>query len=145
MPGQAYFLDNATLTMNFPNQGSNPVVSIWSDIGGQLGAELLVLDNPGSLSGQMDFAFTPGAQFTLEANTSYWLHVRSDPVDGPSFNWIAATEMPSGIATAIGYNFNGNPSSFFNRLEINGTPVPAPGALALLGVGALIARRRRRS
>lgn len=105
-----------------------------------------MLDTPGGLIGSGNFTFTAGSSFTLEASTSYWLDVRSVPVDGVAFLWDGTTPstMPSGIATAIGYNFNGASSSFFNRLQINGTAVPGPAALAVLGLGLLGVRSRRR-
>lgn len=114
-------LESATLSMNFPNAGSMPVISIWSDGGGIPGSQLVALLNPGTLAGQGDFTFdAPGGSFALAPNTTYWLHVRSDPLDGPDFFWdgTSPSTMPSGTATAVGYIFNDNPSSFLNRLEI---------------------------
>ena len=62
-----------------------PVVSIWSDNMGIPGAEIYTLDNPTiPLAGQADYIFTTGVSFTLAANTSYWLHVRSEPTTGPA-------------------------------------------------------------
>jgi len=59
----------------------------------------------------------------LEPNTTYWLHVTFGPATS-AFLWdgTAPSTVPSGIAAAVGYNFNGSSSTFRNRLEINGTP-----------------------
>src|SRR5690606_6026686 len=76
--------------------------------------------------GPGEFAFTPAEPFTLEAGQTYWAHV--SPVttgSGPGYTWdgTSPSTMPFGDgATAVGYIFNGNPSSFLNRLEVRGTP-----------------------
>jgi hypothetical protein len=54
---------------------------------------------------------------------------RTDPAFPPS----------SGLATFVGYNFNGSPSSTYNAIIVNGsvdasgTNVPEPSTLLLLG------------
>lgn len=145
MGDDAYFLDDVVLNMVF-DPGANPVISIWA---GETAPEmqLAVLDNPPNLEGKGDYVFSPSSQFTLEANHSYWVHVQSDPLDGPDFLWLAndPPAEPTGIAESLGYIYNDAPSTFTNRLQINGTLVPAPGALALLGMGFAAAGRRRRS
>jgi hypothetical protein len=123
MGSTAYVLDEVVLSMNFQNANPTPVVSIWSDNNGTVGTQLFTLDNPATLAGQMDFTFTAGSLFRLEANTSYWMHVASNPTTGVAFLWDATSPstLPSGIATAIGYEFNGASSTFRNRLEIRGS------------------------
>ena len=123
MGSVAYTLDDVILSMNFNNANPVPIVSIWSDASGP-GTQLFVLDNPAVMSGQADFTFTAGTPFQLAPNTTYWLHIVSNPTNGVAFLWDGTTPStnPSGIASAVGYNFNGNPSTFRNRLEINGTP-----------------------
>jgi hypothetical protein len=124
MGNAAYVLDDAILTMTFNVASPLPVISIWSDSNGP-GTQLLVLDNPAMLSGQADYTFTAGTPLVLAANTTYWLHVMSNPPTmGPAFLWEGTTPstVPSGIATAVGYNFNGATSATRNRLEINGSP-----------------------
>ncbi len=145
MPASGYFLDNVTLSMNFSGLGT-PRVSIWS--GATLPTtELIVLNNPPVLSGQGNFAFTPPSAFTLAAGGTYWVHMVAVPVSGgPSFLWDGTTPstQPTGLATAVGYVFNGAACTFRNRLEVNGTLVPAPGVFAAAGLAALFAMRRRR-
>ncbi|MCC5823350.1 MAG: hypothetical protein LAT64_02335 [Phycisphaerales bacterium] len=148
MGADAYFVDRVTLAMDMQGGLGNPVVSIWSGANAPQ-TELAVLNNPANLSGggTGNFAFTPTGSFILDSNTTYWIHVRSDPVDGADFNWLSTdiSNPPSGPHAAfLGYNFNGSPSSFYNRFEIQGTLVPAPSGVAVLGMIGLAASRRRR-
>lgn len=123
MGSTAYVLDDVVLSMNFNNANPVPVVSIWSDSNGP-SAPLFTLTNPAMMAGQAEFTFTAGSTFRLEANTTYWLHVASNPTNGVAFLWdgTAPSTDPSGVATSAGYNFNGASSAFRNRLEVNGTP-----------------------
>lgn len=146
MPGSSYFLDNVILSLNFAG-GGTPRVAIWSGATAPA-TELTVLNNPPNLTGQGDFTFTPASAFTLEAGQTYWVYVTAVPVSGgPNFSWdgTSPSTIPSGIATSVGFIFNGAPSTFNNRLQVNGTPVPAPAALSLLGLAGLAATRRRRA
>ena len=82
-------------------------------------------------------------------------------VDGPSVNGIITTPTdptPGGLAqfntTVLGdlmqgqitfaYNPNGGVAGAITAAVVNFLPVPAPGALALLGVAGLVGKRRRR-
>ena len=129
MGSSAYTLDSATLAMDMQLGAGNPVVSIWS--AGPLGpgVELLVLTNPPNLSagGLADFVFTAPSAFTLDANQTYWLHIRSEPQLGNPFNWMSTSNVnpPTGpAATFVSYNFNAS-STFYNRFQIEGT-IAAP-------------------
>jgi hypothetical protein len=149
MGAQAYFLDSVSLSLNMGLGEGNPLVSIWSGSTTAPTTQLFVLDNPASLAGggTGNFEFTAGSSFTLEANTTYWVHVASDPIDGADFNWLStdAANPPSGPAASFnGYNFNGSSSSFYNLFQVNGTVVPAPSGIAVLGLMGIAAARRRR-
>ena len=148
MGADAYFVDRVTLALDMLNGLGNPVVSIWGGASAPQN-QLTTLDSPSNLSdgGVGNFVFTPDNGFTLEANTTYWIHLRSDPQDGAEFNWLSTdiNNPPAGPHAAfVGYNFNGGSSSFYNRFEIQGTLVPAPSGAALLGLIGLAAARRRR-
>jgi hypothetical protein len=148
MGAGAYFLDSVTLTLDMQGGLGNPVVSIW-DGGSAPAAQLLALSAPGNLSagGIGDFVFSAAPGFVLQANTTYWVHVASDPLDGAAFNWLSTTtgNPPAGPgASFVGYNFNGGPSSFYNIFQVNGTPVPAPAGVAAFGLLGLACGRRRR-
>jgi len=105
-----------------------------------------VLDNPAGpgMSGCFTLSFTPSSAFTLSASTTYWVYVEALNGGGDGFLWGDTTPStpPSGLGTDVGFLFNGNPSSFRNALEINGTLVPEPTALLLIGAGLCLLRRR---
>jgi len=123
MGSQAFAIDEVVLALSSTSAAPNPVVEIWSDAGGTPGMSLVGFDPPPVVTGTDDFVFTAQSNITLEAGTSYWVYVVSSPMAGDPFLWDAATLLPSGAnATAIGYEFNGGSSSFFNRLEVRGTP-----------------------
>ena len=130
MGATSYTLEEVALSLNVTGAAIDPQLQIWSDAGSTPGAPLFTLDDPAALVGQMDFVFTAGAPFTLDAGTTYWLYLESVPVGGDSFLWDGTNPsmLPTGgSATAVGYEFNGNGSSFFNRLEIRGS-TDSPGA-----------------
>jgi len=115
---------SATVTLTINDVNSMPVLSIWSDGGGLPGAELVVLDTPLLVIGQNDVTFqAPGGSFPLAAGTSYWLHLRSDPLTAPYFTWegTSPATLPTGTATSLGYIWNDNSSSYWNRLQIDCT------------------------
>ncbi|MEW6251975.1 MAG: choice-of-anchor R domain-containing protein [Planctomycetota bacterium] len=140
MPNASYYLDAVTLTITWSAVGLGEV-SIWD--GATLpGNQLIVLNSPNQ-SGSGDYAFTPPAQFTLQANQNYWVYVKA-LAGSPSWQWrgTSPSTMPSGLASPIGYIFNGSPSSYYNRLLVTGTPVPEPAAaVAALLAFALLRRR----
>lgn len=140
--GLGYTLDNAVLTLTADAQAM-PMVSIWSGASAPT-TQLVTLVNSDGYNGQNDYTFTPTAPFTLQPDTTYWLYMQADPTSA-AYTWDATTPstIPTGVATHVGYLFNGSPSTFRNRFQINGTIVPEPTSLALLGGLALLALRRR--
>lgn len=139
--GQDYFLDSVTLTIDFQTGVGEGVVAIWSGAG-QPQTQIATLTSPPQI-GSGDFTFTPAAPLVMQAGETYWVHVSAPPTS-PSFQWrgTSPSTAPSGLAANAGYIFNGNPSTFFNRYQVEGTVVPEPAALLLLTVGALFLRRR---
>jgi hypothetical protein len=122
MPSQDYTLDRVTLTMNFGG-GGDGTVEIWT--GSTIPQTMvLLLDSPAQ-TGAGDFTFTPPQPFTLEADETYWVYVRARTGTPGSFLWdgTSPSTLPSGIARHVNYIFNGNPSSFNNRFQVEGTPV----------------------
>ncbi len=117
MPADDYTLDGATLLIDIQDADANPRVSIWTgDNNGPI-SELLELDDPALPLGISELTFT--GEFTFLGDTIYWVYVEAEGLG--NFRWISTNVDPSGIATHVGYNFNGNPSSFRNKYELSGT------------------------
>ncbi|QDV06808.1 hypothetical protein Poly30_23230 [Planctomycetes bacterium Poly30] len=126
MGSTPYTLDEVILSFDVTGAAISPLVEIWSDAGGSPGNPLFALENPGSFAGQGDFTFSVSSPHTLMALTSYWLHLKSVPMDGDAFTWDASSPatLPTGVAsTALTYEFNGAASGLYNRLEIRGTAI----------------------
>jgi MYXO-CTERM domain-containing protein len=90
-----------------------------------------------------------GVEFTgaNAANTANGWRLVNAPTTGASLNAFGAfNNAGSGVFAAF-FAFGTPPGSSPSRLmvDVNGTLVPAPGALALLGVAGLTGARRRRA
>jgi MYXO-CTERM domain-containing protein len=157
-PDQDYRLDSVGLWMmsnDFDAAGRAFTVSVRTDANGGMtvpGTEVIegwnmttsaqgwspVLDSVNS-------ALNP----ILEAGTTYWIVAESD--EPAFFNpvWVASSQTePVWHSIRNSLNPNGEWISGYGQgvpgLVITGTVVPAPGAAALLGLGAVAALRRRR-
>ena len=146
--GNDYFLDNVIARLNITDLAVRPVFEIFSDSAGSPGALLMTLNNPAfPRLGIDNFSFTPSGSFTLVGGRSYWIIASSA---NAVYDWKASSpsQTPTGIATHIGATFGSyvpmSSSSILVSYEINGTLVPAPGALVILSLGGLLATRRRR-
>jgi MYXO-CTERM domain-containing protein len=98
----------------------------------ELNSTLLGVDFP---------AFLLGVQLSNpDANNGWRLTNGADA--NANVGWMYDTDLTD---PEVRFNFGtGGPAAAF-YIEIEGTPVPTPGALALLGLGGLTAMRRRRS
>ena len=90
-----------------------------------------------------------GVEFTgaNAANAANGWRVMNAPATGASLNAFGIfNNAGSGVFQAF-FAFGTPPGSSPSRLmvDVNGTLVPAPGAMALLGVAGLVGGRRRRS
>jgi MYXO-CTERM domain-containing protein len=90
-----------------------------------------------------------GVEFTgaNAANANNGWRVVNAPTTGASINRFGIfNNAGSGVFQAF-FGFGTPPGSSPSRMmvDVNGTLVPAPGALALLGVAGLVGARRRRS
>ena len=93
--------------------------------------------------------FWIGVEFTgaNAANTANGWRVMNAPTTGASLNAFGIyNNAGSGVFAAF-FAFGTPPGASPSRLmvDVNGTLVPAPGAMALLGVAGLVGARRRRS
>jgi hypothetical protein len=124
-----YNLNFATLRLETFGANVAPIVEIWNDVGGLPGAPLVTLINPVfAASGISNYDFVPPGNFTLEANTTYWI-VAYGAAGGDRYDWKASSpaQIPTGIATHVGalFDTNGvpptNTSSIVCSYAVNGT------------------------
>lgn len=76
------------------------------------------------------------------ANNSNGWRVTNAPAVGAAFNYFTAYD-PTVAASPANFSFTA-PTPSYMYLDVTGTLIPAPGAIALLGVAGLIGSRRRR-
>ncbi len=103
---------------------------------------------PGGL-GIFDYTFTPTSFFELQPFETYWIVVRGDV--SSSVDWMASSPSvtPTGLAQWGSSSFTTNGggtwsnSSILTTFQFN-VGIPAPGAIALLGLAGLTTTRRRR-
>jgi MYXO-CTERM domain-containing protein len=88
-----------------------------------------------------------GVEFTgaNAANTANGWRVVNTPTTGASINGFGMFNYQASGAFQAFYTLGASPTPSRFMVDVNGTLVPAPGALALLGVAGLAGARRRRS
>lgn len=143
--------------VNF-GRGTNTLIYSTASLGGGA-ASLTQLVNSGPISGvtlNLETASNAGlggwwigVEFTgaNAASTLNGWRVTNAPTTGASINGIGLfNNAGSGVFQAF-FAFGSPPGSSPSRMmtNVNGTLVPAPGAAALMGVGGLVAMRRRRA
>lgn len=143
MGSDSYYLDSVSLAIASSTVGSTAHVQIWEGDG----TPQIMLQDLTSFSfpgGAGVFTWTPNPQITLTATRTYWVYVVNMSQPGESFNWDSGSTTPTGpAATHAGFIFNGNPSSYMNSYEVQGTLVPEPSCVVLLALGGLALLRRR--
>jgi hypothetical protein len=87
-----------------------------------------------------------GVEFTgaNAANTANGWRVVNTPTTGASINGFGMFNYQASGAFQAFYTLGASPTPSRFMVDVNGTLVPAPGAMALLGVAGLIGGRRRR-
>lgn len=144
--------------------GSNIALSIFSDIGGAPGSDLYDLSTSINipLSGSpATVNFTGSGSFILNAGTTYWLNMyATNPSSqtGTTTEWdgeytptLSGFATPTGpIATEVGqrrtFLFGSTSTNELRTaFQLNATAVPEPSTLALLTLGGVGLRMRRRS
>jgi MYXO-CTERM domain-containing protein len=88
-----------------------------------------------------------GVEFTgaNAANTANGWRVVNVPTTGASINGFGMFNYQASGAFDAFYTLGASPTPSRFLVDVNGTLVPAPGALALLGVAGLAGARRRRA
>lgn len=138
----------------YPNniQSDNFTVYIHADAGGLPGA-VLYSGAPASAS-VVDSGFdgfgcdiyestlTLASPFNAAAGTQYWVSI--DNATGLGSDWAWVTTNASDFVCAFTLDSGSSWNGFGESLSLRLTEVPAPSSLALLGLGGLIAGRRRR-
>ena len=146
-------------------------IIFWADVGGMPGGgqapglppdytQALAIYN---IAGNANQTLAPGGDgvnnfdywvdlpvaFNAAANTSYWIEIQPVTIFPPQWA-LQQTANQTGGVTHQGFDIlnlafwtpaNSQADSSF---QLSGVPVPAPGALALLGVAGLAGMRRRR-
>lgn len=148
-------LDFYCMTALISNTTPDTMLSggIYSDLSGNPGS-LLAAFTPvavGANAAAAEVDIFTASTFTLQANTSYWF-LLDGPTTTNSLLWetLNPNAAPVGAVgiTFDGYRFSSNggstwsSSSLFNGVSIK--VVPTPASAALLGLGGLVAVRRRR-
>ncbi|MFN9994165.1 MAG: hypothetical protein ACK54H_12555 [Phycisphaerales bacterium] len=147
--------DSVTQTFG---RGANYLIYSTASIGSNSGGSITQLVNTGAVSGvTLNLETTSnaglggwwiGVEFTgvNAGNTANGWRVVNAPTTGASINAFGVFNYLDSAAFQAVFAFGTPPGSSPSRMmtEVNGTLVPTPGAAALLGLGGLVAGRRRR-
>jgi hypothetical protein len=151
----------AEMTYNGTNfgRGANYLIYSTATLGASPSASVTQLVSSGDVTSQnvvlnLELASNAGfggwwigVEFTgvNAGNTNHGWRVVNAPTTGASINAFGMFNYDgSGVFQSL-FGLGNPPGSAASRMmvDVNGTLVPAPGALALLGVAGLVARRRR--
>ena len=97
-----------------------------------------------------NFAASLPAPFVAKGGDHYWVSIQAYLANAGGYGWIMSETLQlNNLATetdGIWETFEFGEGDYVGDLafKLYGTPVPGPGALALLGVAALVKSRRRR-
>ena len=133
MGAESFRLNGITLAVNSSDPGAEADVQLWAGTTAGPASQIATLSGP-SFDGPGDYIFVPDTSVTLIAGRVYWLYVDNSLTT--SWTWEARTSSPVGLgAVSLGYIFNGNPSSFENAYELNGTIVRGDNIISNLREG----------
>ncbi|MFZ4749288.1 MAG: hypothetical protein ACOYMM_02140, partial [Phycisphaerales bacterium] len=148
----------AEMTYNGTNFGRGANYEIYSSASlGAGAASVTQLVNTGAVSGvtlNLETVsnaglggFWIGIEFTgaNAANVANGWRVVNGPTTGASINGFGMFNYQASGAFQAFYTLGASPTPSRFLVDVNGTLVPAPGALALLGVAGLAGARRRRA
>lgn len=153
MPPEFYSVSNAVLRIveNVALDGM-PALSLWRDVAGAPGDNLMGFSVPTLQSGVQNYTFNPLGPVALGASETYWLVVGNTGAGNYGWRKSQPPTDPSGIAGFGNYIGSANAGATWNpanlaeryKFEINGVLVPEPSTafLFLIGFVALGMRRR---
>jgi hypothetical protein len=135
-------LDNVVLKITSAGTGTLSV-SIFDGSGQTPGSLLTTLNGPSNAGGLI--SFVPQAQFTLLADTTYWIVVQAfnEPPSDPGYFWAQGTgAATTGTAVATALHASGSWSAFKEggivtetepmMMQVNGSSVAVPTSLAFI-------------
>jgi hypothetical protein len=130
--GPNYILNHVTLRLETFG-AVQPIVELWTNVGGVPGAPIETLTNPTfNPSGIASYDFTsPSGTTILTAGTGYWI-VAYGVAGAAQYDWKASSpaQTPTGLATHLGslFDTNGPPpttnSTIICSYSVTGTQVP---------------------
>lgn len=136
-----YMHANAPIPGGIINDESRWASRRWtSDVTGQVQilGELAKVDQGPLLGDGID------AYITVDGEIAFHYAVAADDYTGTTFDMLVDVSAGSLIEFVIGGNDSGLNDAVLFSAEIMGDVVPAPGAVALMGMGGLLMGRRRR-
>lgn len=169
--GTAYFLDHFSVPLRRSSATATLNISVWSGTSSAPTTEVLsyaqmtqgggAIATGNSLVTPTVLTFTPNSQFTLAANTHYWIVLQNDAGAASTITWFRAASSVSPTAsngsaytydaafTSSGDNATGTvgtPPANIGNFAVYGTVVPEPHEYAMvagLGLCAFGVYRRR--
>ncbi|MBN2455456.1 MAG: PEP-CTERM sorting domain-containing protein [Sedimentisphaerales bacterium] len=122
--------------------GAGPAnINIYVDQAGSVGDLLIKLSNvslTGSACGQDNTFAVTG--LTITAESTYWLGIEALGGSSNAVGWRRTSSNSTG-PTGTGYQQDGNGHIF----KLEGTEIPEPATICLLGLGGLALLRKRRA
>ena len=145
--GADFFLDSVTAPIQYVTGVNRIDLTVYDDNGGEPGTPLETAslgDLPGFGSGDPPTTWVFSGTTVLQSGETYWFIASSDK----NGSWLAWALNSTGDVGPHAFRADGGPWQISDNtrgaFRVEGTVVPAPAALALLGVAGLAARRRRR-
>lgn len=144
--GGDFFLDSLEFAMGFVAGTNSVTITVYDSMGGVPGSELesVVVSDFGSFGSSNPVSTANFSGTTVLEDGSEYFFVASSFAD----SWLAWNVNDQGFTGRVNRSDLGQwqvSGGTAVAARVNGSAVPAPGALALLGLAGLASRRRRRA